>query len=94
MKETLYENGVLNVADIPSSNFEHLESQSSPSNMSLNFEEQMEILRLQMQLEKEKGLTLEGLLQQVAFNLTSALDKMSQQTVKISLEIERLKLIK
>lgn len=78
MKENLYENRVLNVADIPSSNFEHLESQSSP-NMSLDFEEQKEILRLQMHLEKEKELTLEGLLQQVAFNLTSALDKMSQK---------------
>lgn len=94
LKENVYDMGVL----IPpkkspsSANRAGAVSQTSLSDLSLNFEQQKEMLRLRMQLELE----LERVRQQADLEKALALEKMRQQTemARLDLESERLSLIK
>lgn len=75
-------------------------SQETLPDLSLLFEQQKELLHLQMQLEKEKELALERVRQQAALDKALALEKLRQQIdfsfstlIKLDLESKRLILI-
>lgn len=68
-------------------------SQEMLPDLSLRFEQQKELLHLQMQLEKEKELELERVRQQAALDKALALEKLRQQIEMAKLDLESKRLI-
>uniref|UniRef100_A0A3B5QLU2 Gypsy retrotransposon integrase-like protein 1 n=1 Tax=Xiphophorus maculatus TaxID=8083 RepID=A0A3B5QLU2_XIPMA len=91
LRENLIEMGVLSLPSMP----EDLDLEVVKPKF-LDFEQQKEMLRLRMQLEKEKELALETLRQQADLDKVLALEKLRQETelARIHLESEKLNLMK
>ncbi|XP_043964972.1 uncharacterized protein LOC122826755 [Gambusia affinis] len=91
LRENLIEMGIFSLPSGP----EDLGSQVVKPKF-LDFEQQKEMLRLRIQLEKEKELALVNLQQQADLDKALALEKLRQETelAKIRLESEKLNLMK